>query len=158
MKMKLWNLTLLPEYGNNWWTTRETRLWNFQPKQVSQMHYFSGSAGRNWVLSTTATLHWCSSILLHQLEVTGSLLAWSLSLAEKKRLPSPTAKNHQGFQTPCFSRLLLFRLLWWLDNTWPGRCVYFVSAPGRDEGQMMDGEWVKVRGGERQMSVRDVEK
>lgn len=98
---------------------------------------------------TPTTSDWKSSCLI-------IVISWTIS--QKKRLPSPTAKNHQGFQTPCFYRLLLFRLLWWLDNTWPGRCVYFVSAPGRDERQMMDGEWVKVRGGERQMSVRDVEK
>lgn len=35
--------------------------------------------------------------------------------------------------------------------------MYFLLAPGRDGRQMTDSGRDKVRGGERQMSVRDIE-
>lgn len=58
-------------------------------------------------LSTAATLNWCNFIRIvtpagSDYNSSGLIIVINWTVSQKKGLPSPTAKNHQGFQTPCF--------------------------------------------------------
>lgn len=155
IKMNLWNLTrlVLLEYGHNWWTTPEIQLGNWKPVWKPALEE---RQKETQLLSAAATQHWRNFINIvtpagSDCKSSGLITVISWTVTQK------TAKNHWGFQTPCFySGPFCSGLLWWLDNTWSGGCMYSVSGPSRDERQMMDGGWHEVRRGE--MNVRDVEK
>lgn len=138
--MKLWNSTLCIA---GILTTQEIQA---TKTSLGKCTCLSRSAKK--VLFTSAAPNWCN--VRNIVAPAGSLLAWLLSLAEL------SVKEKTDY-VPLLLRItrdtsiwpLLFKLLWWLDNTWSGGCMYFVSVPGRDKRQMMDGGWDKVRGGER---------